>query len=302
MVFIRIDPLRASIIKLCVAAGRLWCVAVVMLVPLAMLGMGRVCAEAPDGGEGYSFAVSPQFEQRKLFAIWKPIVDELEKRTGLRLRLITTLTVSEFERELTAGRLDFVYNNPYQIMREGPRQGYIPLVRDEAPLRGILVVAKDGPIRSLADLDGKLLAVPSPNAFGASLLLRADLERLHRIKMRLSTAKTHSSVYLHVTQGLADAGGGVNKTLQEQPEAIRESLRVLYTTNGVPSHPISAHPRVPAEARGKVQAALLAMGATAEGRALLAKVPMSHVIPTSMQDYLPMIELGLEALWVEGAQ
>lgn len=301
MVFVRIDQLQAGVIKLRIAAGRLQRVPLALIGVLAMLlGMGRVCAAAPDGGETYSFAVTPQFEQRKLFAIWKPIIDELEKRAGLHLKLIATLTISEFERELAAGRLDFTYTNPYQIMREGPRQGYIPLARDEAPLKGVLVVAKDSPIRSLADLDGKLLAVPSPNAFGASLLLQADLERLHHVKMRLSNAKTHSSVYLHVIQGLADAGGGVNKSLQEQPEPIRESLRILYTTNGVPSHPVSAHPRVPAEARDKVQAALLAMGATAEGSALLAKIPMSHVVPTTMQDYLPMTELGLEALWVEG--
>ena len=41
--------------------------------------------------ESYLFGVVPQFEQRKLYAIWDPIIKELEKRTGLDFTLATTL-------------------------------------------------------------------------------------------------------------------------------------------------------------------------------------------------------------------
>jgi len=50
----------------------------------------------------YRFGVVPQFEHRKLFAIWKPIIDEISRRTGIRLELAATLTVPEFERALSA--------------------------------------------------------------------------------------------------------------------------------------------------------------------------------------------------------
>jgi phosphonate transport system substrate-binding protein len=272
---------------------------------LAMLACMVSClaiAPAAMAADEYSFAVVPQFEQRKLFTIWKPIIDELEKRTQLHLKLVTTLTIPEFERELGKGSFDFAYTNPYQIMREGSRHGYIPLVRDETPQRGILLVLKDSPIHKLDELNGKTLAVPSPNALGASLLLQADLEHLHHVKMKLLNAKSHSSVYLHVVNGLVDAGGGVEKTLQEQPPQIRDALRVLYTTRDFPSHPVSAHPRVPAEVQNKLRAALLELGTTPEGAALLAKVPMSRVKETSIQDYQPIATWGLEAFWVEGVQ
>lgn len=278
------------------SAGRWW------LAALACMASWLVTAPPAMAADEYSFAVVPQFEQRKLFAIWKPIIDELEKRTQLHLKLVTTLTIPEFERDLAKGAFDFAYTNPYQIMREGSRQGYIPLVRDETPLRGILLVLKDSPIRKLDELNGKVLAVPSPNAIGASLLLQADLEQLHHIKMKLLNAKSHSSVYLHVVNGLVDAGGGVEKTLQEQSQQIREALRILYTTREFPSHPVSAHPRVQAEVRSKLRTALLELGATPEGIALLAKIPMSHVKETSIQDYQPMAAWGLEAFWVEGMQ
>lgn len=242
-------------------------------------------AEATDT---YSFAVVPQFDQRKLFTIWKPIIENVSKRTGIQLNLVATLTVPEFERELSKGSFDFVYANPYHVLREESRQGYIPLVRDKTPLRGILVVARDSSFKTPADLDGQQMAIPSFNALGASLLLRADLAQLFKVRVNPVNVKTHSSVYLYVANGLIPAGGGVEKTLQEQEPAVRDLLRVLYTTREMPSHPIAAHPRVPLKVQQAVRQAILALDGSEEGRKLLREVPIQAVVPASMKDYAPM--------------
>jgi phosphonate transport system substrate-binding protein len=244
----------------------------------------------------YTIGVVPQFEQRKLYAVWSPVVAELSRRTGLRFKLITTLTIENFEKEFALGSFDFVYMNPYHVLKA---KNYLPLVADTAPLRGILVVRRDSPIKLLKELEGKEVAFPSPNALGASLLMRADLERLHHVKVKPFYVKTHSSVYLHVVKGLAAAGGGVEKSLSEQPPAIRNALRVIYTTRGLTSHPIAAHMRVMAADREKVRQALLAMDATTEGRALLATIPTTRLVPVSTADYEKMRAWGLETYWVD---
>ena len=167
-----------------------------------LAGLGACLALPAFAGETYTLGVVPQFEPRKLFATWKPIVDELQQRTGLTIRLAAALTVPEFENELEKGSFDFVYANPYHILRVRKSQGYLPLVRDAQPLRGILVIRRDSPIREVKELNGKTLAIPSANALGASLLIQADLERLYGVKMNLSNVRTHSSVYLNVINGL----------------------------------------------------------------------------------------------------
>jgi phosphonate transport system substrate-binding protein len=273
----------------CLNGARAVFISFLLLVP--------VCHAQTD--EDFTFSVVPQFEQRKLFGIWKPVVDELSRRTGLHLKLVATLTVSQFERELANGTFDFIYANPYHILRVNKRQRYIPLVRDNIPLTGILVVAKSSPVRDVKELDGKTLAIPSPNALGASLLIRADLENIFHIRMTTLNVKTHSSVYLNVATGAADAGGGVQKTFEEQAPVIRDALRVLYTTRELPSHPIAAHPRVPEAAREAVRKALLEMAKTPAGQALLADIPMSHPVAASIEDYLIMQDWGLEKYWVE---
>lgn len=258
---------------------------------------GTECHAQTD--QVFTFAVVPQFEQRKLYSIWQPVVEELAKRTGLELRLVATLTVPEFEDELSKGTFDFVYANPYHIMRESKRQGYIPLVRDRIPLEGILVVSKNSPYRNVQELDGKTLAVPSLNALGASLLIRADLENIFHVRMTPINAKTHSSVYLNVATGAADAGGGVQKSFEAQDANIRNALRILYTTRSMPSHPIAAHPRVPKQAREAVRKALLEMATTPAGQALLTDIPMTQAVAASIEDYLKMQNWGLEKYWVE---
>lgn len=269
--------------------------AALWLAALAGVAFGS-CAMA---AQTYTFAVTPQFEQRKLIAIWKPIVDEVEKRTGLSLKLTSMLTIPDFEKELAKASFDFIYCNPYNIIKSVPSPGYIPLVRDSSPLRGILLVRKDSPFSKLSDLEGKTVAFPSPNAIGASLLVRADLARLHHVTINPMYVKTHSSVYFHVVNGLADAGGGVETTLQEQEPAVRDALKIIYTTREFPSLPVAANPRVPKADRDKVRQALLDLAATGEGKQMLARVPMHDMVPTSLDDYAPMRAWGLESFWVD---
>jgi phosphonate transport system substrate-binding protein len=242
----------------------------------------------------YTFSVAPQFERRKLFGIWQPIVDELQRRTGSQFRLVTSLSVDEYERDVRKGKHDFAFANPYLVPQVIDGAGYHPLIRDQKPLRGILVVARDSPYRKVEDLQGKQLAVPTYAAMGASLLLRAELEKSHRVTVQVVDAKTHGSVFLHVINGLADAGGSVQKVLMEQPQAIQDALRVLHSTRGVPSHALVAHKRVPPALREKVKQAFFEMSESDEGRKLLAAIPMQKAVAASNEEYKSLLELGLE--------
>lgn len=243
----------------------------------------------------YRFGVVPQFEQRKLFRIWRPILNDLEQRTGLSFKLVGSAKIPVFEQKFEQGDYDFAYMNPYHLLLAHDCQGYLPLVRDGGrSLKGILVVARESPIQSVQELSGKRIAFPSPNALGASLLMRAELAKLHGIEVIPSYVQTHSSVYLHVALGQTEAGGGVASTLRSQKPEVQQKLRILYETKPMTPHPISAHPRVPEADREQVRQALLDMAKTEKGAALLAKIPMRKAVKASLGDYTPMSSWGLE--------
>ena len=256
-------------------------------------------SDKKEKGE-YNFGIVPQFEQRKLFAIWRPILNELEKRTGLTFKIVGSPKIPVFEKKYMEGIYDFAYMNPYHILKAHDSQGYIPLIRDGGRvLKGILVVRKDSSVQSVKDLSNRQVAFPSPNALGASLLMRADLAQLHDVEIIPRYVQTHSSVYLHVATGMVEAGGGVASTLRSQKPGVQNNLRILYETREMSPHPVSVHPRVPLQDAEKVRQAFLAMAQTKAGAALLSKIPMREAIAASMDDYAPLLEWGLDAFYVE---
>lgn len=250
----------------------------------------------------YSFGVAPQFDQRQLVTIWQPILDELARRTGLAFRLTGVPYAEEFGRRLLAGDYDFAYVNPMYAARAVHHPGYRVLVRDRAEdLYGIVVVRQDSPYRHPRDLNGKVVVFPAPNALAAALLVRRDLVERFHVAITPRYVETHTSVYLNVAKGLAEAGGGVQKTLDAEPATLRARLRVLYATSRVPAHPVVAHPRVPAAVRRQVQQALLDLGRSDAGRTLLAAVPIRRIGTASDLDYRSIEQLGLERYQKEDA-
>jgi len=274
---------------------------VAMLSALLLYLLSGAVVEAQEADqETFSVGVIPQFDAQKIYEIWSPILKQLEKATGHHFRLQGTPTISEFEKEFNAGRFDFAYMNPYNLLLANREQGYIPLVRDvEKQLHGILVVKKENPMNSPAALNGKKVSFPAPNALGASLMVRADLHDIFNVDIEPHYVRTHSSVFLNVVLGLTIAGGGVQKTLNQQPAAIRNQLKVIYRTRDVAPHPFAAHPRVPQKIIAQVKNALLEMGRTEHGKTMLNKVPVYSIGPGSIADYTPLNKIGLERFYKE---
>jgi len=252
-----------------------------------------------DKNRVYSIGIVPQFEIRHIRKIWNPIIKEIEKNTGYKLRLIGSPTIPDFEREFNAGRFDFAYMNPYHILLAEKSQGYIPLVRDIGrKLHGILVVRADSGINSIKDLNGKKIAFPAPNALGASLLMRANLKNIHGIDFNPVYVKTHSSVYLNVVVKQTDAGGGVQKTLNQQKNNIKETLRIIHRTPDVSPHPFVAHPRISPQVREKVRNTFLKLAKNKTGKSLLSKIPMKKIGKAKMNDYTSLKKYNLENFYV----
>lgn len=232
--------------------------------------------------EVYSFGVMPQFEQRQLYKMWRPVLDRLEQLTGIRLRLAGTTRATSFERNFDAGVYDFAYMNAYYVARH---DNYVPLVQDaNHSLQGVIVVHKDSAIRSIGELHHQEMVLSSPNDFAGSLLLRKALQEDYDIQILPKYAQTHSSAYLHVAKNLAVAAGGELATFTNQDNIIKDSLRILYRTPAMRSHPIAAHQRVPVAVREKLRQALIDLASTEPGRALLAVIPLTNPVPSTKAD------------------
>jgi phosphonate transport system substrate-binding protein len=251
-------------------------------------------------GETLSVGIVPQFPPEQIFATWTPVLETLESDLGTTFELRSFQSIPEFERAFIRGELDIAYMNPYHIIMANESQGYVPVVRDDKRrLSGVLVVRNDSGITEVKQLDGKTVAFPSPNAFGASLYMRALLKEQEKINIEPAYVKTHTNVYRHVVTGRAAAGGGVRRTLDREPESLRAQLRILYQTPETYPHPIVIHPRVPEAQRERIQKALLELGQTAETAELLKRIQIPNPTATGLQDYQELQDLGLERFVVQ---
>lgn len=277
-----------------------WFICLVALIAASTAAAQTPAPSQPCLGDGaaaaprFSVAVVPQFPAAELYKAWAPLLERVGKQAGHCYDLVLNKSIPEFEDLVLKGIPDFAFMNPYHQVMAHARQGYRPLVADSTPLTGILVVRQDSSVKSMRELNGKTLAFPAPNAFAASLLMRAILAR-DGIAIQPDYVKTHNNVYRTVVQGTHSAGGGVNNTLEREPDALRQQLRVLYETPGFSPHPLSAHPRVSAGVAGALQKAVLGLQSTPEGRTMLDDVQMPKPRTVTQQaDYQPLTDLKLE--------
>lgn len=244
----------------------------------------------------YTLARAPQSSAMNLAAHWDPFLERLSRDVGAKITLRLYANRAAFEDELYAGKPDFAFMNPYYAVLARKLFGYEALVRDDAQrLKGIIVVPIDSSIRTVNDLRGKAIAFPDVNAMGASLMPRAMLTRTLAIPYTPVYVGSHENVYRAVFARQVDAGSGVPQTFNDELPELRAQLRIVYETPAVPSHPLIAHPRVPAALRAKITEAILRYQDDEAGRTLLKGVRLPKPVKVDFDaDYGILNDLHLE--------
>nr|WP_314858102.1 phosphate/phosphite/phosphonate ABC transporter substrate-binding protein [uncultured Undibacterium sp.] len=238
--------------------------------------------------------VVPQYNPTQIHAEWTPLINRISQDTGITLQLVVMSSIPKFEKSLLHGEPDIALVNPYHAVMAKAAKGYLPFLKDAKPLSGILLVRKDSPYQTLQDLDGKEIGFPAPNAFGASLFMRALLSDA-KVAFREKYLNTHGNVYRNILNGGVAAGGGVNNTLNDESPDVKAQLRILYQSPLSASHPLVAHPRVPLKTVQTILAAFLALKNDASGEKLLKEVRIPNPAMASYDiDYLPLEKLKID--------
>ena len=204
-------------------------------------------AAADDAGAAprdLTFGIVPQQSASRLAQLWGPLAAHLGEEIGIPVNFVTTKDIPTFEACLDAGAFDIAYMNPYHYVAFSERSGYRALAHQaDKKLHGLIVVREDSDKAGLEDLDGANIAFPSPAAFGASVLPRAEMAS-RGIAFTPAYVRSHDSVYRTVALELNDAGGGVLRTFNAMPSDLRDQLRVIYRTGDYTPHAIAALPGV----------------------------------------------------------
>jgi ABC-type phosphate/phosphonate transport system, periplasmic component len=118
-----------------------------------------------------------------------------------------------------------------------------------------------------------------------------------RLNLKQLFAGSSSNVYKSVLVGKSAAGAVLDVDFDAQPEDVKAQLTPLVRTPKMAPHPISAHPRVPKQLQQALEAAVIKMGSTAEGKKLLRAVQLSDPVPADYaRDYKVLEKMDYDAL------
>lgn len=241
-----------------------------------------------------TFEVVPQFPPGQIFATWGPLLDKVGKKSGLCFELIVPKDIPEFESDFSKGRADFIYANPYHLLVAMKKQKYSPLLAEsKAMLSGLVVEKVSNPQAALNSLNGKKVAFPAPNAFGASLLVRGEFAK-KGITVQPIYVKTHSNVYRSVIAGDATAGGGLRSTLELEPKEIQDQLKIIYTTQKFTPHPIATKPTISENIRNAFLQSFVNCADDEACKQDLVAVGIEHPKKVTAADYKNIEALNLE--------
>jgi len=263
------------------------------LIAIALLFACPAHSNAPR--PHYILAVVPYDLALSAYKEWAPVVERLSDQLGIDIEIRVYRTFAAFETELFQGKPDLAFVNPYHQLVAHRRHRYIPLVRSSEALKGILVVSVDSPVKSTRELEGSIVAFPSPNAFAASLYMRALLAEREHVRVTPHYLDSHNEVYRHVILDQARAGGSTRASLANERPQIREQLRILYETPPMVPHALTAHPRVPAPVREGLIRAVLDLAKKPEGQERLVRIQLGSPQAADQQrDYQPLEQLHLD--------
>ncbi len=183
-----------------------------LLIRSVSMLLALVLLAAPLQAATLTFGVVPQESAGRLAEQWTPLMRLLSAELGVAVRFATAPDIPSFERRVLEGQYDIVYMNPYHYVEFSSSPGYRAIAREGGKrIHGIVVVADGNPATGLQALEGQTIAFPAPAAFAATLLVRAELERLG-VRYTPQFVGSHESVYLNVAKGFAVAGGGIERT------------------------------------------------------------------------------------------
>lgn len=261
----------------------------VLLTPLLVF---QVHADTPT----LTFGVVPQQSASQLGELWIPLLDRVGTASNVNLVFSTAPSIEEFERRLLKGQYDLAYMNPYHYTVFCRKPGYIAFAKEKDRLiKGIFVVSRDAPVQSLSDLADETIVFPSPAAFAASVLTQAELHQ-RGITFTARYVNSHDSVYQVVAKGLFPAGGGITRTFDSQPDALKAGLRILAETGSYTPHAFAYHPRIDPAQIARVQQAFVAVSNDAAGEALLQKLSMKGITAARDEEWNDIRALNIQLL------
>lgn len=212
---------------------------------------------------------------------YKPLLQLLSKELKQNVKLQNVDKYAVFEKGLAEGKYDLAFIHPAHIgLLAVKKNGYEGLVtaKGYTDYRARVLVAQASPIKTMQDLRGKKIGVPSVESI-TTVMFTANLHELRFTNPEKTYTPTRyqDAVPFMIDNGFVDAGvtgsAGVAKAW------AAKGGRILAETKPIPIKQFLASKKLSESDREKVKTLLLTLPDSEAGRTALSRIGMTGFVP-----------------------
>jgi len=272
-----------------------------VLVLLLLAGMRSGMA---DSGEPLRLGIFPRYNYTETIKSFTPLAEHLARTLGRRVALETASDFSSFWQAMAARRYDLVHFNQYHYIKAHRELRYEVIARNREggsdTIKGALLVRRDSGIERLTDLRGKRILFGGGRDAMQAYILTTHLLRRAGLKpgdyVELFAVNPPNAV-IATYQRHADAAGAGDRVLVMPVVAERidtKEMRLLAVSAAVAHLPWAVKAELDPVLTQRIGAALLALGDSEPGRAVLAAAKLTGFAATRDADYDPLRRIVFE--------
>ncbi len=216
---------------------------------------------------------------------YKPLLQLLSKELKQNIKLQSVDKYSTFEKGLAEGKYDLAFIHPAHVgLMAVKKNGYEGLVtaKGYTDYRARVMVANNSPLKSMQDLRGKKIGVPSIESI-TTVMFTANLRELNfpQPEKAFTATRYQDAVPFMIENGFVDAGvTGSGKVAQAW---VAKGGRILAETKPVPIKQFLVSKKLSESDREKLKNLLLTLSENEAGKNALSKISMTGFVPWNTQ-------------------
>lgn len=233
------------------------------LLPLLLAGPARAQEEPV-----YRFSPVNQYGINLTAAYWNPIIAYVSEKSGVKLQLKIGRTSADTTAYVLAQEVEFIFSN-HLFSPEREQLGWKVFGRRlTPPVHAQLVVPADSPITDLAQLAGKDVAFPGPEALIAYKFPAAQL-MARKVEFKTVFGGNMDGAFAQLASGKVSAVGANSQLAEGYTRREGRRFRVLWQSGPLHDLALMSAAKVPDKAQKAVAAAFIGMHTDPKGRQIL---------------------------------
>ena len=271
---------------------------------LALAPRSPAAAAECENPEALRFSIIPTEETIQELTLYKPVIDELAKRTGKKIEFYMPTSYASVIEAMLGGWVDIGVHGPYSYVIAHEQDPSIEVfatyakrpghLQEEGPgYKGALITRKDSGLASIEDLKGKVLGLTDPASTSGNLVPRVAFTKvigrdLEDYFSKVVYTGSHDLSTMAVYEGKVDAAFVATHRFDnvvDRDLVKLEDFNVLWSSPAIPQDPFTYRNTLCDDLKVSIRDTFLSLQDVPDAKLFLDNVKSNRFVKMTNADY-----------------